>query len=196
METVKLMWAATWETCSTWYVHQRVFRLTVHTGQPAWKRNDLCFRWAHMQYLLSVFFLFVLLYYLEPRQVIRERFRASNTALSHPRPSSFPADHSKAVPQLQFFFICQSNCGFICGVCFVLSCSSSLLLLVPWKDCASWLWKFLGTLKYFCRECCAPGERFQLPLDALPSNNQLPGAGERAKPSSTRSKSRPIWCPS
>ena len=33
--------------------------------------------------------------------------------------------------------------GFICGICCVIICSSSLLL-VPWEGCTSWLWHFLG----------------------------------------------------
>ena len=31
----------------------------------------------------------------------------------------------------------------ICGICVVVSCSSSLLLFVPQEGCASWLWNFL-----------------------------------------------------
>ena len=39
-------------------------------------------------------------------------------------------DHLKAIPLLQF-------CGFICGVCSVLICYSSVFLLVPQKSCTS-----------------------------------------------------------
>ena len=31
---------------------------------------------------------------------------------------------------------------------FFIICSSSLLLLVPWEGCASWLWRFLGIFTY------------------------------------------------
>ena len=58
-------------------------------------------------------------------------------------PSSFPPDRSKAVLLLLFFV-----CGFICGVCFVLICSSSLLLLMPWEGCESRLWHYLGIFTY------------------------------------------------
>ena len=40
--------------------------------------------------------------------------------------------------------------GFICGVYFVIICSSSLLLLVPREDCASCLWHFLGIITKTC----------------------------------------------
>ena len=50
-------------------------------------------------------------------------------------PSSFYTNHSNAVPLLEFFFVLCIR-GFICGVYFVIICSSSLLL-VPREDCAS-----------------------------------------------------------
>ena len=63
-------------------------------------------------------------------------------------PISIPTDSFKVVPLLQFFCLCASV-----FVAFVLSfflcvCVSSLLLLVPRKVCASWLWHFLGILTY------------------------------------------------
>ena len=38
--------------------------------------------------------------------------------------------------------------SFICGICLVIICSSSLLLLVPWVGCASCLWHFLGIFTF------------------------------------------------
>ena len=40
-----------------------------------------------------------------------------------------------------------SRIVFICGVCFVIICSSSLLL-VPLDNCTSRLWDFMGSLTY------------------------------------------------
>ena len=54
-------------------------------------------------------------------------------------------DHFKVVPQLQFFIVPL----FILDICFVIICSSSFLLLVPWEACASWFWHFLGIVTYF-----------------------------------------------
>ena len=59
----------------------------------------------------------------------------------------FQGDSSVAV------LFCLCVCGFICGVCFVLICSSSLLLLVP-REGISW-----GIFTYICslrRLCCLP----------------------------------------
>ena len=38
--------------------------------------------------------------------------------------------------------------GFICGVCFVIVCFSSLLRLMPLEGCASCLWHLLGFFTY------------------------------------------------
>ena len=62
----------------------------------------------------------------------KKRFRASKKS-----PSSFCSDRSKATPLLHFFCLCV--CGSRCGVSVVLICSSSLLLSMPRKGCASWL---------------------------------------------------------
>ena len=43
-----------------------------------------------------------------------------------------------------YFFIC----GLICGVCFVVVCSPSFILLVPQEDWVSWLWHFVGIFTY------------------------------------------------
>ena len=52
---------------------------------------------------------------------------------------------SKTVSQFVFAFA-----SMVCGVCFVIICSSSLLLLVPWEGCASLLWYFwAGSLTMF-----------------------------------------------
>ena len=45
---------------------------------------------------------------------------------------SVPTDRSKAGFVLQFFFVRACVCGFICGICFDLICSSSLLLKDFW----------------------------------------------------------------
>ena len=58
-------------------------------------------------------------------------------------PSRFSTDRSKAVPHLQF--LCSCVGGFIiCGVRFVIVYSLSLLLFVPRKGFAYWLWRFLS----------------------------------------------------
>ena len=52
-------------------------------------------------------------------------------------PSKVSTDHSKAVPLLQFFFVCELVVSYIYiyGVCFVIICSSlSRLLLVPIRE--------------------------------------------------------------
>ena len=56
--------------------------------------------------MLSVFFLYVLLYSLELHQEVRERFRASKTDFSPL--ISFPSDRSKAVPLFLLLFVCAS----------------------------------------------------------------------------------------
>ena len=104
----------------------------------------------------------MLLYSVELHQV-RLKFHASKIGLSCPSPKVFLL----TVPMR--FLCCSSlcvcgraavcDCGtpwtflylfccFLRGVCFVLICSSALLLLVPQKGCASWLWHFLGTFTY------------------------------------------------
>ena len=63
---------------------------------------------------------------------LKVKFRTSKTGLSRVFVST---DRSEAVPLLHFFlFLCVG--GFICGVCFVIVCSSSVLLLVLQEDCA------------------------------------------------------------
>ena len=48
--------------------------------------------------------------------------------------------------------------GFICGVCFVIDCSSAFLLLVLWEGCASWLWRFFSHIfKHFYALCPIKG---------------------------------------
>ena len=44
--------------------------------------------------------------------------------------------------------LCSCVGDFICDVWFVIICFSSLLLLVPRKDCTSWLWHFLDIFNY------------------------------------------------
>ena len=51
-------------------------------------------------------------------------------------PSSFLTDRFKAASLLQFFFVCASATSLY-GVCFVIVCSSYLLLLVPREGFAS-----------------------------------------------------------
>ena len=49
--------------------------------------------------------------------------------------------------------LCLSVSAFICVVCFVIICSS-LLLLMPREDCASWLWYFLSIFTYILAQTC------------------------------------------
>ena len=49
--------------------------------------------------------------------------------------SIFSTDRPKAVPLLQLFF--SSVDGVLCGVCFIIVGTASLLPSVPWKSCAS-----------------------------------------------------------
>ena len=74
---------------------------------------------------------------------LRVGFSAGKIALSPSLPSTsiFPTDSSSVVG------LSLHVGGFTCGVCFVIFCSS-LLLLVPRKGCASWLWLFLGIFTY------------------------------------------------
>ena len=50
------------------------------------------------------------------------------------------------------FLCCSSSLSMhrssICGVCFVISCSSPLIYLVPWENCALWLGHFLSIFTY------------------------------------------------
>ena len=44
--------------------------------------------------------------------------------------------------------LCFCVCCFVCGVCVVLVCFSSLLLLMPQVSRATWLWHFLDIFTY------------------------------------------------
>ena len=85
--------------------------------------------------------------------------------------NNFRTDRSWAVPLLQsVFFVCASV------VCFVIICSVSLLLLVPWADCTSWLWHFLGTFTCIFHnsfELSARHETSSLTLYFLWRNNKI-----------------------
>ena len=63
-------------------------------------------------------------------------------------PSIFSIDRSKVVPLLQFFFVCSSVIS--CNICYVVVCSSSLLVLVPREGRASELLHILRIFPYTC----------------------------------------------
>ena len=70
----------------------------------------------------------------------RARFRASKCGLN---------SHSSRFyrPAADLVWPCVG--GLICGFCFVIVCSSLLLVSVRGETCASWLWHFLVVI-YFC----------------------------------------------
>ena len=77
--------------------------------------------------------------YIGAASELRVRFRASEIGLS------LPVVFLLAVPR-RFHYCSSSLCvgGFISGTCYIIICSSSLLLLVPLEGFASLLWHFLA----------------------------------------------------
>ena len=91
------------------------------------------------------------LFLLGAASEFRVRYHASKTGFSSSS-SFFSTDRSNAVPLLQLFFVCHCFGGFISGVCYDISYTSSLLLLVPPVDCFSRLLHFQDILTYTFRE--------------------------------------------